>query len=178
MYNNDVEGYRPEVMRYSAGYYTWITGIDGVFNWEYQGIGKDPYNDIKHINSNFIYWYPKTERETGGPAITYEAFREGIDDYRYLLTHKKLVERLKSSDDPQKRQKGINSEEKINSLLSKIKFTQRIREQAKWTEEILLGPNEKIITGSLKLPNGLDFKDYDEIRIQIIQEILNLSKEL
>jgi hypothetical protein len=178
MYNNDVEGYRPEVMRYSAGYYTWITGIDGVFNWEYQGIGKDPYNDIKHINSNFIYWYPKTERETGGPAITYEAFREGIDDYRYLLTHKKLVEKLKSSDDPQKRQKGINSEEKINSLLSKIKFTQRIREQAKWTDEILLGPNEKIITGSLKLPNGLDFKDYDEIRIQIIQEILNLSKEL
>jgi len=178
MYNNDVEGYRPEVMRYSAGFYAWITGIDGVFNWEYQGIGKDPYNDLKHINSNFIYWYPKTEKETGGPAITYEAFREGIDDYRYLLTHKKLVDKLKNSGDPQKRQKGIDSEEKINSLLNKIKFTIRIREQAKWTEEILLGPNEKIITGSLKLPNGLDFKDYDEIRLQIIQEILNLTKEL
>ncbi|MCM8807656.1 MAG: hypothetical protein NC926_06920 [Candidatus Omnitrophica bacterium] len=180
MYNNDVEGYRPEVMRYSVGYYMWITEIDGVFNWEYQGIGKDPYNDLKHISPNFIYWYPKTERETGGPAITYEAFREGIDDYRYLLTYKNLVEKLKNqlSKNAEYANFVIESERKIKDLLSKIKFTTRIREQAKWTEELLIGPGEKIITGSLKLPNGLDFKDYDEIRKKIIDEIIKLQNIL
>ena len=180
IYNNDVEGYRPEVMRYTAGYYMWITEIDGVFNWEYQGIGKDPYNDLKHIKSNFIYWYPKTEKETGGPAITYEAFREGIDDYRYLLTHKNLVEKLKkqASKNPELEYFAIESERKIKELLNKIKYTIRIREQAKWTEELLLGPDEKVISGSLKLPNGLTFKDYDEIRNKIIEEILNLQRFL
>ncbi|MCM8828605.1 MAG: family 16 glycosylhydrolase [Candidatus Omnitrophica bacterium] len=178
IYNNDVEGYRPETMRYTAGYYMWIAEIDGVLNWEYQGTRKDPYDDLKDIKSNFIHWYPKTEKETGGPAITYEAFREGIDDYRYLLTHRNMVEKIKLMQDKEAETLAIESEEKIKNLLSKINYTTRIREQAKWAEEISVGPNEKMISGSLKLPNGLSFKDYDEIRKKIIEEILNLHNFL
>jgi hypothetical protein len=81
----------PSINRSYTGFYLWNTGLDGVFPYVYEHISGNPYDDFDVWSSTTSYrdhltTYPSVE----GPVDTvqWEAFREGIDDYRYLETWK------------------------------------------------------------------------------------------
>jgi len=174
-YNNDVEGIRPELMRYAAGYWLWISGADGINNWAYRTrSGKSIYNDLSGETSNFVYYYPKTDNEIGGPAIAFEGFREGIDDIRYLLTWEDAVEKAKREG---KTKLAGESQAKITEVFSKINWNYRLRDQAKWQRTFYLSTGQKAVVGDLKVTNGLSWEDYDKIRKVIADEIVKLISE-
>ena len=176
-YNNDVEGIRPEVERYSAGYWLWISGANGYNNWGYinKGSTASIYDDLSGKVSNFVYYYPEISMETGGPALVYEAFREGIDDLRYLLTWKRLVEQTEKCGAKEKAEK---SKTVVNRALSKIKYDTRLRDMSVWEKSYPLGNGDKAVTGDLKIKvNGISFQDYDRIRRIVALEIVKLIKK-
>ena len=176
-YNNDVEGIRPEVERYSAGYWLWISGADGYNNWGYinKGSTASIYDDLSGEVSNFVYYYPETSMEIGGPALVYEAFREGIDDLRYLLTWKRLVEQTEKRGAKEKAEK---SKAVVNKALSKIRYNTRLRNMTEWTKSYPLANGDKAVEGDLKIKvNGISFQDYDRIREVIAREIVKLIQK-
>lgn len=176
-YNNDVEAIRPETMRFSAGYWLWISNTDGINNWAYNHkSGADIYDDLSGVTANFVYFYPKTKTEIGGPALAFEAFREGIDDLRYLLTWAKAVKKLKDSG---MAAEAEASEKTIGTLMEKIKYTDRIRDKAVFPKTYYKADGQKVVAGDFKIPNQLSYKDYDQLRYTIAKEtekLLTLKK--
>ncbi len=86
----------PRINRYNAGYFLFLTGLDGFFPFPYNQTisNSDPFNDFDGFGGTPI-GYPGSSREkmtsypsSDGPVSTvqWEALREGIDDYRYLQT--------------------------------------------------------------------------------------------
>lgn len=92
----------PAVNRSRAGYYLWNTGLDGTLPFVYQVPKGNPYNDfdiwstITPSYRDHLITYPSEE----GPVTTmqWEAFREGIDDIRYLQTWKRYKDSAKTQD--------------------------------------------------------------------------------
>lgn len=167
-YNNDVEGIRPEVMRYSCGYWLWLSGARGIGNWAYNcKSGTDIYDDLTGTSSNFVYFYPKTKTENGGPALSFEAFREGIDDLRYLLTWAKAVKKLRVSG---MTAEADASEKVVSSIMEKVKYIERLRGVAAFSKTYYKADGQKVVVGDFKLPNQLKYSDYDQIRYAIAKE--------
>ena len=72
-----------ETDRYYFGVWAWVSGVKGCAHWAYYDNGP-----------RLSYVYP-TEDELI-PSIGWEAVREGIDDYRYLSTLKRLADKARA----------------------------------------------------------------------------------
>ncbi|NLS95679.1 MAG: hypothetical protein GXX96_26390 [Planctomycetaceae bacterium] len=127
--------------------------------------------------NTIIYQYPQAGDETGGPAIAWEAAREGADDYRYLFTLKQLVEEISSRRGQQAaRAKAIWSA--VEQRLSAIDFggSTGSAAQGDWTGRKEVVPEGgKVVSGDHKMANGLRFDDYDGLRRQIADAIVELG---
>jgi len=71
-----------ETDRYYFGVWAWVSGVKGCAHWTY------------FCQPNLSYVYPTADDLI--PSIGWEAVREGIDDYRYLTTLKRLVDRARA----------------------------------------------------------------------------------
>ena len=95
-------------MRNFFGRYPWRTGYSGVGVWAYahnnvfsdRFAQKIPYEKDLVINSNWkqTHGHVCFEKNEIIPVVTWEAIREGIDDYRYMLTLKTLSDSAISSN--------------------------------------------------------------------------------
>ena len=72
-----------ETNRYYFGVWAWISGVKGCSHWAY-------FDGAPSLS----YVYPSQDEII--PTIGWEAIREGIDDYRYLTTLKKIMEQARS----------------------------------------------------------------------------------
>jgi len=72
-----------ETDRYYFGVWAWVSGVKGCSHWAY------------FAQPHLSYAYP-TEDELI-PSIGWEAVREGIDDYRYLSTLKRLADKARAA---------------------------------------------------------------------------------
>lgn len=174
IYNTDVEAWRPIVSRYSAGYLQWRFGMDGVLQWEYQNpnISEKTYNEIEEPAENgyFGFFYPATRESPGGPTISWVAFREGIDDYRYLLTLQAAIAAARNTHPDL----AAEIEGKLALLKESLKPLLRIRNQGGWS---VAGsdPQGKYIGGKFNLANGWEPEDYNKHRRQIARWIETLQ---
>ena len=73
-----------EMDRYYFGVWAWVSGVRGCSHWAY--FDAEP---------KLSYIYPDPDKGPI-PTIGWEAVREGIDDFRYLSTLKRLAEKAKS----------------------------------------------------------------------------------
>jgi hypothetical protein len=87
-----VLGTTPIETRFVAGLYAWRAGLDGVTAWTY------PLTDQRAIDWE-TGWRPPVIGADGRPVSTtvWEAFREGVDDGRYVFTLERTIERARSS---------------------------------------------------------------------------------
>ncbi len=74
----------PETDRYYFGIWAWVSGVKGCCHWAYF----DGW-------PRFSYVYPTADEIIS--TIGWESVREGIDDYRYLFTLKKLTEKARAA---------------------------------------------------------------------------------
>ena len=92
----------PAFVRSFFGQYPWRRGLKGIGLWDYQGYGcvfydrfgrKYKANDGERFRPEYKYTHGYVFFEDGEiiPTLYWEAVREGIDDYRYMLTLKKLA---------------------------------------------------------------------------------------
>jgi hypothetical protein len=170
--------------RYYYGYWAWAAGVKGCANWAYA----DPHFHARYGNKltwdmlaehedEYIPYYCLAMPEPDGPVPTigWEAVREGIDDYRYLLTLRKLIERARE----QGRTSAADKAEKVlREVTSRIdvaaigRACQRAFDYGK--------------AKHLKWPAHFDrpspqadlaVEDYDRLRYKIALAIVELSRE-
>jgi hypothetical protein len=88
--------------RLLAGLYLCKSGLSGVMPWAYMGYDGDPYSDMDGTHKDFNIAYPSQEGPI--PTLSWEAFREGVDDCRYWAAVKdkpgaqQVLDRLSFSD--------------------------------------------------------------------------------
>lgn len=110
----------PRSNRYHAGFLLWVTGLDGVLPYVYQHVYLDPYNDFDPGMHDPIYrdhltTYPSQQGPV--PTMQWLALREGIDDYRYLLSWRKYWFQAQTTNPSL----AACSKTRINSLLQKYR---------------------------------------------------------
>lgn len=173
IYNCDVESYRPEAQRYVAGFYLQRAGIHGCYNWAYMSFSGSPYSDFDFRTGTWMHVYPAWKDEVGGPSIGWLGFREGIDDYRYLLAFEQAAARADREGDAQAKQAVAAGRQRLAALLSTLTYSPAVRNAPRFASK---RPVEGgfAVTGPLKIANGWDFATYDMARWQVAEATLAL----
>ncbi|MAE67583.1 MAG: hypothetical protein CMJ18_25275 [Phycisphaeraceae bacterium] len=130
LYNCAQPALHPQVDRFHYGLYTWRTGARGFFYWHYAAtpIVKDgkrywPWMDEKGVFHNTgDVWplYAGLSPMGPVPTISWEAVREGVDDYRYLLTLEKLIERARRGGDGGAKQLADEADGVVEAMMARI----------------------------------------------------------
>jgi hypothetical protein len=76
--------------RLLAGLFLCKSGLNGVTPWDYMGYDGDPFNDFDGPGKDMCIAYPSQEGPI--PTLSWEAFREGVDDCRYWEAAKERPE--------------------------------------------------------------------------------------
>ena len=178
-YNIDLTGWHPEPMRFMAGFGLWKSGATGVVEWSYMGPVKEDNPATPYGQPNaLLYRLPKAPDESGGPTIGYEGFREGVDDYRYLLTLSQLVEKARKSGS----RKATLAEEiwaPVQAKMDQASFEccKGSAAQGDWTGPCDVLPDSgRSVSGDHKIENNWQFEDYDALRRQVAQGVVRLSQ--
>jgi hypothetical protein len=92
----------PERQRVINGLYSWINPFTVRADWIYNSYSKDPLNDLdgspeNSWNYDYGYAFPSQEDSTIVPTRQWEAWREGIDDQKYIYTLESLIEQHRGS---------------------------------------------------------------------------------
>ena len=86
----DCSGYlntHPRNIRFYTGLWTWAAGLKGNWIWEYADFQDNPsQNDREPPQSMPLYAFVFSLPSGWGASTSWEARREGVDDYRYLHT--------------------------------------------------------------------------------------------
>ena len=181
VYNCDVESYRPEIGRYVPGFFQKRAGTGGCYNWSYMSWRGSPYDDLDHTTGTWMHVYPRYKGEVGGPSTGWQGFREGVDDYKYIATLERAVARARAAGKPNAVRAATAAEQTLQQVLDTIQYSPRVRGRARWTGSRSAkkdGRTYKIISGTLKLPNGWDLDAYDLARWQIADATLQVMAAL
>ncbi len=85
----------PAQSRYNAGFWPWTAGSHGTYCWAYKWYKGDPFNDF---DGEVMDWVLAFQGPEGTLISTpaWEAWREGVDDRRYLELYQALVDEGKA----------------------------------------------------------------------------------
>lgn len=126
--------------RFSFGFYLWRTKAKGRLQWHYQLPAVDPYFDLDGRESDYCASYPSP----AGPINTvgFELAREGIDDYRYMITLENLIEKRRAKSEERNGEEFRRSP--LDSRHSVIKQAERLIEAFKKDIKVELKENKWI----------------------------------
>lgn len=178
-YNIDLTAWHPEPIRFMTGFGLWKSRATGVIEWAYMfPVKEDDPGAVYSQSQALLYRFPQAPGESGGPTVAYEAAREGVDDYRYLLTLSQLVEKARKAG---KAELADAIWEPIQAKLDAASF-EGCRGRAgegNWTGDCEVLPDgNRAVRGDHKIDNNWQFADYDELRRQIAQGIIRLTEAL
>jgi hypothetical protein len=173
-YNFDTTGYHPESMRFSNGFYIAATHADGILNWAYSW-ARDPYGEQDDVAGDVQFYYPKTDKEAGGPSIGYEGIREGVDDYKYWYTLTELVKEAKAKGVP-----TAGADQLLASLLADLDLSHlrtNMSMQGDWEYDGANERGDEVRRGPFKLPVAWQFAAYDQKRLELAEAIEALARQ-
>jgi hypothetical protein len=105
--------------------------------------------------------------------MAWEGFRQGITDYRYLVTLEQRVNRALAV--PRLAGAAARSRDKVRGALGSLTVLSSVRGAAQWQEQDDLTSNRPTVAGGLRLPVGWDLQRYDDMRREVAKEILLLD---
>ncbi|MCX7969594.1 MAG: hypothetical protein N3B10_14060 [Armatimonadetes bacterium] len=82
---------KPAADRFFFGIYAWATKAKGIFQWAYQWGEGNPLDERDAASHDWCYTLP-VGKNFCAPTLNWEAVREGINDWRYLLAVEKLAQ--------------------------------------------------------------------------------------
>jgi hypothetical protein len=105
VYNGGSSGSDPKIERIFYGIHPWKVGAKGVTQFQYQASSVNPFDMFAtdHIGkrkrevSGTIHFYAYPSSSGPIPTPHWEAVRQGIYDYRYLFTLKKMIKKAYDS---------------------------------------------------------------------------------
>jgi len=179
-YNLDNTGWHPEPMRFMFGFGLFHAKAKGMLQWSYQV----PVEFVFKGNASKVYKfpryhmlrYPSNYGVKGGHSIAYVGLSHGISDLRYLKTLENMVLKAKKTNNVELKYKAHYLWSSILSDLSKIDYhgVSDVAAQGRWDSRIKKG-RKYIVSGNLKLQNGIPINEYESIRGKIADAIQALE---
>ncbi len=81
--------------RMTYGFGLWRSGFRALIPWIYQAVIGDPWN---YLDGSAMDFFNRTADDGSPiPVVLWEAYREGIDDGRYITTLDRMIERAKAA---------------------------------------------------------------------------------
>jgi len=181
-YNIDLTAWHPEPVRYMTGFGLWKADADGIIEWCYMCPVDPAAPEAVYSNpAALLYRYPAAPGESGGPTVAYEAAREGVDDYRYLLTLRQRIRRAHREGPDAARELADEAWKDVRTCLAKASFNgcTGVAMQGNWTGKCEVLPDgRRVVRGDHKVPNGWEFHEYDALRGRIAHYVEELDKLL
>lgn len=181
-YNIDLTAWHPEPIRFMTGFGLWKSKAAGVIEWAYMfPVREDDPGAVYSQPRALLYRFPEAPGESGGPCVAYEAVREGVDDYRYLLTLSRLVEQAQASG---KAEVAALAEELWRPVQEKLDLAsfegcRGSAAQGEWTGRCEYLPDgNRGVRGDHKIANRWELADYDALRRCLAQAIVQLRLAL
>ena len=107
--------------RYNAGWNMFIGQWQGRYFWNLSSKRNNVWNDFDHSAKDSVMIYPGPKGEII-PTLQLECLREGIDDFRYLVTVEQLADRALKSDKAAVRQAGEQVKSELRQLREGMPF--------------------------------------------------------
>lgn len=177
-----------ESSRYLFGFWSWDSGVRGMSLWAYgdalardvQGQSVTEWEPFKaaesHIGSLlFSYTYPGAEGPI--PSIGWEGVREGVDDYRYLITLKLAIGRAEAAG----RQEAAAAGRKVlEEVTSRIRF-ESYADAFHVADQNTSVAYQAVPAYVMHRPapqEDISKGDYNAIRYRVAQAIMRLNRSL
>ncbi len=171
--NNAVVFAQPAMMRFANGWFFRTLGkkTGGQVYWAFAYQNGSAYTDLD--GTDWHYVYPPEKQHPGGPSIDLLAFREGIDDLRYIITLEKTI------DDAEKKGGNVSSARQLLKSLTESFDLERFKKDSvffdsKFDRQWADADGKRFCSGSFNVPNGWKIVQYDEARNAIIGELIRL----
>ena len=114
-YTNACREY-PAVMRLKGGFFFWKSGATGQYYWAYQYPKGNPCDDLDGVD-----WCAAYPGDAGPiPTIQWEALREGIDDFRYVVTLQRSIDKLRENTSPEAKRLAKEAQSLLDELRESI----------------------------------------------------------
>ena len=113
--------------RYNAGFNMYIGNWEGRYFWNLSSRRNNVWNDFDHSAKDSVMIYPGKDGEII-PTLQLETLREGIDDFRYLVTVEELAAKALKDKRPQVRLAG----QKVKAEMLKLKNEMPVMRPADW----------------------------------------------
>jgi len=173
IYDCQAGGAIPVNDRYIAGLLPWASGVNGVWQWCYtEPPNGGKVNAAGEIELEYPYYegpwainYVLRAGDTVVPTIGWEVRREGIDDYRYILTLERLIASTKESGLPGKQILALEAGAYLDTIARKARRDRMERTISQVDNEFITVYNPT-----------LHASDYDKIRLKVTDYILQLQK--
>lgn len=178
IYNCDVESYRPETCRYTAGWFQLASGISGCYNWAYISFHGPPYDDLAGKTGTWMHVYPALGDEPGGPSTGWIGAREGIDDYKYVHTLREAIRRAQNGGNRRAAEAAEEAQIVLEGLIASIDYSERVRSQAGWTVTGTTPDGKKTIGGTLSQATGWDHGEYERARWRVAEATMSVLEAL
>jgi hypothetical protein len=98
-------------------------GLQGLWPWSYMSPMGSPNSAFDGNYPDYMLAYPDIDRPID--TVQYEEIRRGIDDSRYYDTALQMIEKLKNSNDLEKRKIAHAAEGDVKSILKEVPFSHR-----------------------------------------------------
>lgn len=116
--------------RMTFGYGLWKSGFRTLMPWIYQSSGGDPWNYLDSRSMDFFI--RSTPDGEPIPVVMWEAYREGIDDGRYLYTLAQLVEEAKKAG-PEAAATARKAEKELEFVWNAIEVQEKYKHDGLWS---------------------------------------------
>lgn len=180
--NNGLAISELESMRFGAGWFfrSVGNGCRGYYLWTWQRGTGSFYNDFDG-STDWVQNYPESPRRwktSGGPALYWEALREGIDDLKYIQHLERLIQTAQIG--PGRKVAATEAAALLTSLAGSIDVEKLQHDcaflECQWERSGRDEDGARWAGGRFQLPNGWTFERYDEARRAIADMIARLSQ--
>jgi len=181
-YNSDnaVLFAQPAMKRFAWGWFFRTLGRNAtghVFIAYASSVGS-PYTELDG-RTDWCYNLPANTVRKGGFIIDYEAFREGADDLRYIIT---LENRIAAAKKQGFSKEAAEAEQVLTKLAESFDFGKNFAKNSVFLDSVFERNWERdgvrFCSGRRNLPNGWRFEDYHAAREKIAEEIVKLDRLL
>ena len=107
--------------RYNAGFNMYIGNWEGRYFWNLSSRRNNVWNDFDHSAKDSVMIYPGKDGEII-PTLQLETMRQGIDDFRYLVTVDELAAKALKSGRAEVREAGKKVQEELLRLKKEMPF--------------------------------------------------------
>ena len=159
-------------MTYGFGF--WRSGYRGLIPWGYQGNDGNPWNYLDGACSDMFV--RSADDDSPIPVVMWEAFREGIDDMRYITTLEHWIERAKAAGRDDLAKAGRDD---LDFVWKSIKVQEKYKDDGVWPNKHINTNKPPVTPVGGRLDNGMwDPPTFDTMRWLIASRIIEIQKEL